>query len=91
MTNEDQFKTSPGAWVKIFLNNLHQSQEGKEIFRKTKKVLMKIYKIYLTFTALQIASQIYILGSKLDQNAKLYSFSLQYQPSWRQPRKLFPY
>ena len=40
MTNEDQLKTSPGAWVKI------QVQEGKELFRKTKKVLIKIYKIY---------------------------------------------
>ena len=45
MTNEDQLKTSLGAWVKIFLNNLHQSQETKELFRKTKKVLIKIYKI----------------------------------------------
>ena len=46
MTNEDQLKTSPGAWVKIFLNNLQQSQEGKELFHKTKKTLIKIYKIY---------------------------------------------
>ena len=45
MTNEDQLKTSPGPWVKIFRNNL-QSQEVKELFRKTKKVLIKIYKIY---------------------------------------------
>ena len=46
MTNEDQLKTSPVALVKIFLNNLQQSQEGKELFRKTKKVLIKIYKTY---------------------------------------------
>ena len=46
MTNEDQMKTPPGAWVKIFLNNLQQSQEGKELFRKAKKVLIKICKIY---------------------------------------------
>ena len=46
MTNEDQLKTSPGAWVKIFLNDLQESQEGRELFRKTKKVLIKIYKIY---------------------------------------------
>ena len=45
MTNEDQLKT-PGAWVKIFLNKLQQSQEGKELFRKTKKGLIKMYKIY---------------------------------------------
>ena len=44
MTDEDQFK-SPGAWVKIFQNNL-QGQEEKELFRKTKKVLIQIYKIY---------------------------------------------
>ena len=46
MANEDQLKTSPGAWVKIFLNNLQQSQEGGGLFRKTKKVLIKIYKMY---------------------------------------------
>ena len=46
MTNEDQLKISPGAWIKIFRNNLQQSQEGKELFRKTKNVLIKIYKIY---------------------------------------------
>ena len=46
MTDEDQLETPPGAWVKIFLNNLHQSQERKELFCKTKKVLIKIYKIY---------------------------------------------
>ena len=45
MTNEDQLKTSPGACVRIFRNNL-QGQEGKELFRETKKVLIKIYKIY---------------------------------------------
>ena len=45
MTDENQLKTSPGPWVKIFQNNL-QGQEEKEPFRKTKKVLMKIYKIY---------------------------------------------
>ena len=45
MTNKDQLKASPGEWVKIFLNNLHQSQEGKKLFGKTKKVLIKIYKI----------------------------------------------
>ena len=45
MTDEDQFKTSRGAWVKLFQNNL-QGQEGKELFRKTKKVLIKIYKTY---------------------------------------------
>ena len=45
MTNKDQLKTSPGAWVKIFRNNL-QGQEGNERFYKTKKVLIKIYKIY---------------------------------------------
>ena len=45
MTNDDQLKTSPGACVKIFRNNL-QGQDGKELFRKTKKVLVKIYKIY---------------------------------------------
>ena len=45
MTNEDQLKTSPVAWVKIFRNNL-QGQDGKELFRKTKKVFIKIYKIY---------------------------------------------
>ena len=48
MTNEDQLKTSPGAWVKIFRNN-RQGQEGKELFRKTKKVLIKIYKIYYIY------------------------------------------
>ena len=83
MTNEDQLKTSPGAWVKIFRNNL-QGQGGKELFRKTKKVLTKNTK-YIRFTALQIASEIYFLGFMIDQNAKLYSFSLQYQPSWRYP------
>ena len=41
MTNEDQLKTSPGAWVKIFRNNL-QGQDGKEFFRKTKKVIINI-------------------------------------------------
>ena len=46
MNNEDQLKTSPGVWVKIFLNNPHQSQERKKLFRKPKKVLIKIYKIY---------------------------------------------
>ena len=76
MTNEDQLKTSPGAWAKIFRNN-RQGKEGKELFRKTK--VLK----YITFTALQIASEIYFLGFKIDQNAKLHSFSLQYQPSWR--------
>ena len=45
MTNEDQLQISPGAWVKIFRNNL-QGQEGKELFRKTRKVFIKIYKIY---------------------------------------------
>ena len=45
MTNDDQLKTSPGACVKTFRNNL-QGQERKELFRKTKKVLIKIYKIY---------------------------------------------
>ena len=48
MTNEDQLKTSPGAWVKIFRNNL-QGEEGKELFCKTKKVLIKIYKIYYIY------------------------------------------
>ena len=45
MTNEDQLKTSTGAWVKIFRNNVH-GQERKELFLKTKKVIIKIYKIY---------------------------------------------
>ena len=45
MTEKGQFKTSPGAWVKIFQNNL-QGQEGKELFLKTKKVLIKKYKTY---------------------------------------------
>ena len=45
MTNENQLKTSPAAWVKTNRNN-PQGQEGKEIFRKTKKVLTKIYKMY---------------------------------------------
>ena len=40
MTNEDLLKTSPGAWV-IFRSNL-QGQDGKELFRKAKKVLIKI-------------------------------------------------
>ena len=90
MTNEDQLKTSPVAWVKIFRNNL-QGQDGKELYRKTKKVFIKIHKIYHIYSALQIASKIYFLGFKIDQNAKLYSFSLQYQPSWRQPWKHFRY
>ena len=45
MTNEDPLKTSPGAWAKIFRNKL-QVQKGKELFRKMKKVFIKIYKIY---------------------------------------------
>ena len=45
MNNEDQLRTSLGAWVKIFRNNL-QAQEGKKRFCKTKKVVIKIYKIY---------------------------------------------
>ena len=45
MTSEDQLKTSMGAWVEIFRNHLH-GQDGKEIFCKTKKVIIKIYKIY---------------------------------------------
>ena len=61
MSNEDQLKTSPGAWVKIFRNNL-QGQEGKEIFPKTKKVLIKKYAKYTPLTALQIASQISFLA-----------------------------
>ena len=35
MTNGDQVKTSLGAWVKIFRNNL-QGQDGKQLFRKMK-------------------------------------------------------
>ena len=45
MTNKDQMKTSPGAREKVFRNNL-QGQEGKKLFRKMKKVLIKIYKMY---------------------------------------------
>ena len=61
MTNEDHLKTSPGAWLEIFRNNL-QGQEGKELFRKTKIVPKnKIYKLY-PFTALQKSSQIYFLA-----------------------------
>ena len=40
MTNEDQLKISPGTWVEIFQNKL-QRQEGKDLFRKTKKELIK--------------------------------------------------
>ena len=40
MTNEDQLKISPGTWVEIFQNKL-QSQEGKDLLRKTKKVFIK--------------------------------------------------
>ena len=60
MTNKDQLKTSSGAWVEIFRKNL-QGQEGKGLFRKTKKVLIKKYTKYIPFTALQIASKIYFL------------------------------
>ena len=60
MTTKDQLKTSSGAWVEIFRKNL-QGQEGKGLFRKTKKVLIKKYTKYIPFTALQIASQIYFL------------------------------
>ena len=45
MTNEDQLKISLVVGEKIFRKDL-QGQEGKELFRKTKKVLIKIYKIY---------------------------------------------
>ena len=61
MTNEDQLKTSLGAWLEICWNNL-QGQEEKELFRKTKKVFIKKYTNYIPFTALQIASQIYFLA-----------------------------
>ena len=47
MTNGDQVKTSLGAWVKIFRNNL-QGQDGKQLFRKMKRVI-KIYKIYYSY------------------------------------------
>ena len=45
MTNEDQLKTSQGSWVKVFRKNL-QGQEGKELFRKTEKVLIKIHLLH---------------------------------------------
>ena len=62
MTDKDQLKTSLGAWVEIFRNNL-QGQEGKGIFPKRKKVLIKKYTKYIIpFTALQIASQISFLA-----------------------------
>ena len=90
MTNEDQLKTSLGAWVEIF-RNTRQGQEGNKPFRKTKKSSHKKYTKYSPFTSLQIASKMYFLGFKIDQNVKLHSFSLQYQPSWRQPWKNFHY
>ena len=88
MTNEDQLKASPSAWVEIFRNNL-QDLEWKELFRKTKNVLIKkISKIYPIYCLANCLTNLFP-GFKIDQNVKLYSFSLQYQPSWRQPWKHF--
>ena len=50
-----------------------QSQDGKERFRKTKKVhtgICNIHHIYF-----KSASEIFFLGWKKDRNAKLYNFS----------------
>ena len=88
MTNEDQLKASPSAWVEIFRNKL-QDLEWKELFRKTKNVLIKnISKVYPTYCLANCLTNLFP-GIKIDQNVKLYSFSLQYQPSWRQPWKHF--
>ena len=51
LTNEDQLKTSPGVGVQYFEKNL-QGQEGKELFRKTKKSSHKKYILSITFTTL---------------------------------------
>ena len=44
MTNEDQLKTSPG-WRSNISKKKLQGQEGKELFHKTNKVLIKIHNI----------------------------------------------
>ena len=44
MADEDQLKALPGVGIKIFRKYL-QGQEGKELFRKTKKVLIKVYNL----------------------------------------------
>ena len=51
LTNEDQLKTSLGVGVQYFEKNL-QGQEGKELFRKTKKSSQKKYILSITFTTL---------------------------------------
>ena len=90
MTNEDQLKISPGAWLEIFRNKL-QGQEGKKLFRKTKIVPKnKLCKLYPIHGLAKILKNLFP-GFKIDQNVKLYSFSLQYQPSWRQTCKNFHY
>ena len=46
MTNEDQFENITRCLGKNISKKQQQSQDGKELFCKSKKVLIKIYKIY---------------------------------------------
>ena len=74
MTNEDQLKKSPELMQRV-----RRVIIGEEIFLKPKKVLIK-NTVSITFTILQIASQIGFLGCYKDKNTKLHNFFLQYQP-----------
>ena len=49
-----------GSWGKNISKKKLHDQEGKEFFRKTKKILIK-NTLFITFTASHIASQIYFL------------------------------
>ena len=73
MTNEDQLKISPELMQRV------RRVIGEEIFLKPKKVLIK-NTVSITFTILQIASQIGFLGCYKGKNTKLHNFFLQYQP-----------
>ena len=73
MTNEDQLKISPELMQRV------RRVIGEESFLKPKKVLIK-NTVSITFTILQIASQIGFLGCYKDKNTKLHNFFLQHQP-----------
>ena len=67
------WKYHTGVWGKNISRKVLQCQDGKELFRKTKKNLHK-YKISITFTTLLIVSSICFFECYKDKNTKLHSF-----------------
>ena len=64
LTNEDQLKTSPGFGENHFEKNL-QGQERKELFRKTKKVLIEICNIHHIYCLVNCLVNLFSTAQKM--------------------------